>query len=89
MRLAAVSWNRFADCEVDNTQEQNFILARVIEQRHPMQTKPHTHNTARDMERSLEKPMSWAARAMTVLLLLGTSYLIVDIVRMLWTPPGY
>jgi hypothetical protein len=81
-----VSWNRFANCEVDNTQEPNFILARVTEQRHPMQTKPRTHNTARDLERWLEKPMSWPAIAV---LLICTSYFIVDIVRMLWTPPGY
>jgi hypothetical protein len=33
-----------------------------------MQTKLRTHNTARDMERSREKLMRWAGRAITVLL---------------------
>jgi hypothetical protein len=54
-----------------------------------MQTKPRTHNTARDMERSLEKLVIWAGRATTVLLLIGASYFIVDIVRILWTVPGF
>jgi hypothetical protein len=54
-----------------------------------MQTKPRTHNTARDMERSREKLMIWADRAITVLLLLGTSYVIVDMVRIVWTAPGF
>ena len=54
-----------------------------------MQTKLRTHNTARDMERLREKAMIWAGRAMTVLLLLGTSYFIVDIVRIVWMTPGF
>jgi hypothetical protein len=54
-----------------------------------MQTKPRTHNTARDTERSLEKLMIWASRAMTVLLLLGTSYFIVSIARIVWMTPGF
>jgi hypothetical protein len=54
-----------------------------------MQIKPRTHNTARDMERSREKPLIWVGRVMTVLLLLCTSYFIVDIVRIVWMTPGY
>jgi hypothetical protein len=48
-----------------------------------MQTKPRIHNTVRDLERSREKPMMWAGRAMIVLVLVCESYFIVDIVRML------
>jgi hypothetical protein len=53
-----------------------------------MQTKPRTHNIAQP-ERSREKLMIWAGRAMIVLVLLCDSYFIVDIVRMLWTAPGF
>jgi hypothetical protein len=54
-----------------------------------MQTKPHTLDTARDMERSREKLMIWPGRAMTVLLLLGTLYFTVSIVRIVWMTPGF
>jgi hypothetical protein len=54
-----------------------------------MQTKPRIHNTTRDMERSRERLVIWADRAMTVLLLICTSYFIVDIVRILGQPTGY
>ena len=54
-----------------------------------MQTKSRTHNTARDIERSREKLAIWAGRAMIVLILLCDSYFIVDIVRILWTVPGF
>jgi hypothetical protein len=54
-----------------------------------MQIKPRTHKTARDMERSREKPLIWVGRVMTVLLLLCTSYFIVDIVRIVWMTPGF
>jgi len=89
-RSSILLWqNRFANCEVDHTQELNFTLASGDRAEAPMQTKPRTHNTARDMERSREKPMIWAGRAMTVLLLLCTSYFIVDIVRIVWMTPGF
>ena len=48
-----------------------------------MQTKPRIHNTARDFERSREKLMMWAGRAMIALVLVCESYFIVDIVRIL------
>ena len=89
-RSSILLWqNRFANCEVDHTPELNFTLASGDRAEAPMQTKPRTHNTARDMERSREKPMIWAGRAMTVLLLLCTSYFIVDIVRIVWMTPGF
>jgi hypothetical protein len=89
-RSSILLWqNRFANCEVDHTQELNFILASGDRAEAPMQTKPRTHNTARDMERSREKLVIWAGRAMTVLLLICASYFIVDIVRIVWTAPGF
>jgi hypothetical protein len=54
-----------------------------------MQTNPRTLNTARDTESSREKLRIWAGRAMIVLVLLCDSYFIVDIVRILWTAPGF
>ncbi len=48
-----------------------------------MQTKPQIHNTVRDSERSPEKLMMWAGRAIIALILVCESYFIVDIVRIL------